>query len=364
MTAIQTMSREALLEAVASLPRERVAVLPTPLEEAPRLREALGPNAPRIFIKRDDLTGLAFGGNKVRHLEFRLADMRKKGCDALVVTNVAQSNHARLHTALGAKYGLKAYIIKIPSHKDEPVNGNLLLDHIMGATIIEAPSADAAEIERELDRLIAKLEAEGRTVYNVPKDSFSKVAGTCGYLIAAVELLEQLDDMRTDIDRIYLASGTSSAGLALAGKLLGVRYRVHPVSVGGSRNEIEAMVCASANGAAELLGLDERLSPDDISVHDEYVGERYGIPTAAGLEALRLVGRTEGLILDPVYTAKAMSALIDHIQRGEIGADETVVFVHTGGLPITYAYAAEIMESLGVGDRESGHEHRAGPDSR
>jgi 1-aminocyclopropane-1-carboxylate deaminase/D-cysteine desulfhydrase-like pyridoxal-dependent ACC family enzyme len=340
------MTREALLKAVAALPRERVAVLPTPLEEAPRLREALGPHAPRILIKRDDLTGLAFGGNKVRHLEFRLADMRQKGCDALVVTNVAQSNHARLHTALGAKYGLKAYIIKIPSHKDEPVNGNLLLDHIMGATIVEASSTDPDAIDRELESLISRLESEGLKVYNVPKDSFSKVAGTCGYLIGAVELLDQLDERDAGVDHIYLASGTSSAGLVLAGKLLGERYRVHPVSVGGSRAEIEASVCSVANGAAELLGLDERLNASDVSVHDEYVGERYGIPTAAGLEALRLVGRAEGLILDPVYTAKAMSALVDHIRRGEIGADETVVFVHTGGLPITYAYAPEIMASL------------------
>lgn len=347
MTATQTISREALLETVAAIPREPVAVLPTPLEEAPRLREALGPNAPRILIKRDDLTGLAFGGNKVRHLEFRLADMLAKGCDALVVTNVAQSNHARLHTALGAKYGLKAYIIKIPSHKDEPVNGNLLLDHIMGATIIDAPSADPDAVDRELEKLISTLEAEGRSVYNVPKDRFSKIAGSCGYLVGAVELLDQLDERDTRIDHIYMASGTSSAGLALAGKLLGASYRVHPVSVGGTRAEIEDYVCAAANGVAELLGLRERLSADDVSVHDEYVGERYGIPTAAGLEAIRLVGRTEGLILDPVYTAKAMSALIDHIRRGEIGRDETVVFVHTGGLPITYAYAEEIMNGLG-----------------
>lgn len=348
MTATQTISREALLETVSAIPREPVAVLPTPLEEAPRLREALGPNAPRILIKRDDLTGLAFGGNKVRHLEFRLADMLAKGCDALVVTNVAQSNHARLHTALGAKYGLKAYIIKIPSHKDEPVNGNLLLDHIMGATIIEAPSADPDAVDRELENLISTLEAEGRSVYNVPKDRFSKIAGSCGYLLGAVELLDQLDELDAGVDHIYMASGTSSAGLALAGKLLGEPYRVHPVSVGGARVEIEDYVCAAANGVAELLGLGERLSASDVTVHDEYVGERYGIPTAAGLEAIRLAGRTEGLILDPVYTAKAMSALIDHIRRGLIGRDETVVFVHSGGLPITYAYAEEIMNSLGM----------------
>lgn len=352
MTVTQTISRQQLSDALAAIPRERVAILPTALEEAPRLRAALGPDAPRILIKRDDLTGLAFGGNKVRHLEFRLADMLAKGCDTIVVTNVAQSNHARLHTALAAKHGLTPYIIKIPSHKDEPVNGNLLLDHIMGAQIIEAPDAEPETIAQMLEELIARLEAEGRKVYNVPNDRFSKIAGTCGYVNGAIELLDQLDESGASADHIYLASGTSSAGLALAGKALGARYRVHPVSVGQSRAQIEDYVCTTANGASELIGLDVELTAGDVCVHDEYIGERYGIPTARGLEALRLVGRSEGLILDPVYTAKAMSALIDHIRQGRIGRGETVVFVHTGGLPITYAYAPEIMASLRESDGE------------
>lgn len=345
-TTAPQIDRAELLERVGKLPRVPIAHLPTPLEDAPRLCEALGPDAPRILIKRDDLTGLAFGGNKVRHLEFRMGDIQAKGADTLIVTNVAQSNHARLHTALAAKFGLTSYIIKIPSHKDEPVNGNLLLDHIMGAKIIEAPSADPAVIDRMLSDLVEQLESEGHTVYNVPRDSFSKIAGTCGYLLGAIELLEQLDQLGVRADHIYLASGASSAGLALAGKLLGASYRVHPVSVGGSRREIEDYVCGLANGAADLLGLDVRLTPEDVDIHDEYVGERYGIPTEAGLEALRLAGRTEGLILDPVYTAKAMSALIDHVRNGALGPDQTVVFVHTGGVPITYAYAEEILGSL------------------
>lgn len=344
--ATETTSRQNLLDRLGKLPRVRIANLPTPLDEAPRLREALGPNAPRIFVKRDDLTGLAFGGNKVRHLEFRLGDIQAKGADTLIVTNVAQSNHARLHTALAAKFGLTNYIIKIPSHKDDPVNGNLLLANIMGAKIVEAPSADSDVVTGELDRLIEKLESEGHTVYDVPRDTFSKIAGTCGFVNAAVELLEQLEGYNTKVDHIFMAHGTSSAGLALAGKLLGEPYRVHPVSVGPPRAEAEAYVCAAANGAAELLGFETRITPDDISLHDEYVGERYGIPTEAGLEALKIAGRSEALILDPVYTAKALSALIDQVRQGAIGPDETVVFVHTGGQPITYAYANEIMASL------------------
>ncbi|HEX7102233.1 MAG TPA: pyridoxal-phosphate dependent enzyme [Nitrolancea sp.] len=341
-----TLSRSDLLDLIGALPRVPLAYLPTPLDDAPRLRAALGPNAPRILIKREDQTGLALGGNKVRHLEYRLGDMKKKGADTLVVTNVAQSNHARLHTALAAKFGMASYIIKIPSEKDDPVNGNLLLDHIMGAHIIEAPSADAATVDGLLDTLIADLEAQGHVVYNVPHDPFSVIAGAIAYLGATVELLNQLDALSTNATHIFLAAGNSAAGLALGGKLVGASYVVHPVSVSHDRASIEASVCKAANGAAELLGLETRLDASDIVVHDEYVGDRYGVPTQAGIDAIRLLGRTEGIILDPVYTAKACSALIDQVRTGSIGPSHTVVFVHTGGLPITFAYAREILEGL------------------
>src|SRR5688572_24084413 len=194
---------QALRDTIAKLPRVRFAHLPTPLEEMPRLREELGEKAPRLFVKRDDLTGLAFGGNKVRHMEFRLADVLAKGCDTIIVANVAQSNHARLHTALAARFGLTTYILKLPSKKDSPVNGNLLLDHIMGARIVEASSADPAVYERELVELVAKLEGEGRKVYNAVFDTFSKVAGTCGYLLAAMELMEQLAAREAGVDHIF-----------------------------------------------------------------------------------------------------------------------------------------------------------------
>ncbi len=143
-----------------------------------------------------------------------------------------------------------------------------------------------------------------------------------------------------------MAAGTSTAGLALAGKLLGEPYRVHPVSVGPSREEVERQVCGYANAVAEHLGFDARLTPDDITVHDEYVGERYGLPTEAGLEAMRLAGRCEGLVLDPVYTAKSLSALVDQVRRGAVGPEETAVFVHSGGLPIVFAYSEEVLAAM------------------
>lgn len=345
-TGARVYGRQELVDLIGALPRVRIAHLPTPLEEAPRLRAALGPDAPRILIKRDDLTGFALGGNKVRHMEFRMGDIRAKGADSLVVMNVAQSNHARLHSSLAARFGLDAYIVKIPSRKDEPVNGNLLLDHIVGAHIINAPSAAPDDLQATFARVLGDLRAQGRVVYDVPNDPVSKAAGACGYLLASVELLEQLDALGVSAQHIFLASGTSSAGLALGGKLLGAPWRVHAISIDNPAATVEAYMCAAANGAAALLGLAERLEPGDADVTDAFIGERYGVPSAAGLEALALAGRTEGLIVDPVYTGKALSALVHAVRAGEIGRDETVIFVHTGGLPITFAYAEEILEGI------------------
>ena len=223
---------------------------------------------------------------------------------------------------------------------------SLLLDHILGARIVEASSADPEVVDRELTALVTKLESEGRKVYNAVTDTFSKVAGTCGYLLAAMELMEQLAAQGTRVDHIFMAAGSSTAGFALANKLLGAGYQVHPVSVGGSKAEIEEQVCRLANGVAALLEIEERVGPNDFVAHDEYVGERYGVPTAAGLEAMALAGRREGLVLDPVYTAKAFSGMIDQIRRGAIGPEETVVFVHSGGLPIVFAYSEEILEGM------------------
>ncbi|RIK42801.1 MAG: D-cysteine desulfhydrase family protein [Chloroflexi bacterium] len=345
-TGARVYGRQELVDLIGALPRVRIAHLPTPLEEAPRLRAALGPDAPRILIKRDDLTGFALGGNKVRHMEFRMGDIRAKGADSLVVMNVAQSNHARLHSSLAARFGLDAYIVKIPSRKDEPVNGNLLLDHIVGAHIINAPSAAPDDLQATFARVLGDLRAQGRVVYDVPNDPVSKAAGACGYLLASVELLEQLDALGVSAQHIFLASGTSSAGLALGGKLLGAPWRVHAISIDNPAATVEAYMCAAANGAAALLGLAELLEPGDADVTDAFIGERYGVPSAAGLEALALAGRTEGLIVDPVYTGKALSALVHAVRAGEIGRDETVIFVHTGGLPITFAYAEEILEGI------------------
>jgi L-cysteate sulfo-lyase len=345
MVISRTISREQLLEPVNKLPRERFAHLPTALEEAPRLREALGPEAPRLLIKRDDQTGLAFGGNKVRHLEFRLADIRARGADAITIMNAAVSNHARLHTALAARFGLSSHILKIPSKQDHPINGNQLLSRMMGAHIVEATSADPEVVNREYQEMLDRLKAEGRTIYDTVGDPFSTIAGTCAYLLGAVELLEQLDEIDAKPDHIFLVYGASAAGLVLAGKLLGEPYRVHAVNIGDAHDPVD-YVLDFANRTAQHLGFDVEITPDDFDASTEYGAPGYAVPSNATMEAIRLAAQKEALIFDPVYTGKSFAAVIGEMRKGRIGPDDTVVFIHTGGTPNPFSYNEEILAAM------------------
>lgn len=332
------LSPEEIRARIARLPRVPLAFTPTPLEEVPRLAAALG--GPRIFVKRDDLTGFAFGGNKVRAMEFRLADVKAKGCDAFVLVNIGQSNHARLHAAACARLGIKMVIVK-PGPPGERVQGNLLLNHITGAEIVEAGTTDPGELEKILDQTLDDLRRRGFTPYASTRDPFSPIAGTIAFSEASIELTEQLARLGVSCSRVFLVGGTSAAGLALGGKLLGASYKVHAISVGGSKeNLLRSELNLSNRVATEVLDLAPLMTDADFAVFDAYVGARYGDATPAVLEAIRLTARTEGIFLDPVYTGKAMSGLIGEIRKGAVGKDETVVFVHTGGTPIIFAYDA------------------------
>lgn len=336
-------SPAALSARLASLPRVPIAVLPTPLEDLPRLTAALG--GPRLLVKRDDLTGLALGGNKVRHLEFRLADALAQGATCFVALNVAQSNHARLHAAIAARYGLKMYHLR-PGPVDAAIQGNLLLDTLLGSTIIPLGEVSGEERLVRLRAFLAELEARGERPYSVADNPRSSQMGTLAFLNAAMELLAQLEARRLTADHLFLVGGCSAAGLALAGKLLGASYRVHAVCVGEKRAALWRYIQSVATGAAELAHLPMTLEEGDVAIHDEYVGPAYGQVTEAGVEAIRLAARTEALILDPVYTGKAMSGLIGQIRQGAIKPGETAIFIHTGGVPITFAYSQEILAHL------------------
>jgi 1-aminocyclopropane-1-carboxylate deaminase/D-cysteine desulfhydrase-like pyridoxal-dependent ACC family enzyme len=295
-------------------------------------------------MKRDDLTGFAFGGNKVRALEFRMADVQRKGCDAFVLVNIGQSNHARLHSAACTRLGIHMTIVK-PSPADEAVTGNLLLDRMLGVDIVEAHGRKPDEV---LDEVLARLRAAGRTPYASTREPFSRLAGTIAYAEASIELRDQLRAAGIgprDGVHLFLVGGTSAAGLTLGGKLLGTGWRVHAVSVGGSADSVANTMLDLANRVAELLELPVRVAREDFDVHDQYVGGAYAATPPTTLEAIKLAARTDAIFLDPVYTGKAFSGLVGEVRAGTVRKDEVALFVHTGGLPIIFAYH-EVLKNL------------------
>ncbi len=337
-----SLTAEELRARVARLPRIPFAFVPTPLEECPKLTAALG--GPRVLVKRDDLTGFAFGGNKVRALEFRMADVRQKGCDAFVLVNIGQSNHARLHAAACTRLGIDMTIVK-PSPADEEVTGNLLLDRMLGVRIVEAHGRNSEEV---LDETLARLRAEGKTPYASTREPFSRLAGTVAYAEASIELLGQLRAAGVGTGQkvhLFLVGGTSAAGLALGGKLLGAGWRVHAVSVGGSAESVRQMELDLSGRVADLLDLPVRLEPGDFDVHDQYVGQRYADTPPTTLEAIKLAARTDVIFMDPVYTGKAFSGLVGEVRAGNVPPGDVAVFLHSGGLPIIFAYH-EVLKDL------------------
>ncbi len=343
LTASTTLSRAELAARVAALPRLKLAHLPTPLDFCPRLTQALG--GPRIYLKRDDLTGLAFGGNKTRQLEFLFPAILDQKPDTIVVGAYTQSNWCRQITAAAARCGLRTKLVLVHGEKGGLVQGNLLLDRLMGADVDVVQVDDMHELEPLLEAAAAKLRREGRRPYVIqPFAMQTAAASAIGYVNAAIELDEQLERAGVRADRLFVAAANfTPAGLALGLKALGRSTRlgaICPIRWAGDR---AAEIAGIANAAADLLGISVRVEPTDVVVDESYIGERYGVVTAAGREALRLLAETEGVFLDPVYSSKAMSGLIDQIRGGRIGASETVVFLHTGGTPALFAYAEEVM---------------------
>jgi D-cysteine desulfhydrase family pyridoxal phosphate-dependent enzyme len=324
------------------LPRLRLATLPTPLEEMPTLSAYLG--GPRLLVKRDDMTGLAFGGNKVRKLEYLLGEAVDRGCDVVVTVGAAQSNHARATAAAARRLGLDAVLVLAG---DEPLErqGNLLLDTIFGADIRVVDTDDDYVLMGVVEDIARDLQRRGRAPYVIPPGG-SAALGAAAYANAGLELLDQLNTRGIHADAIVHATGTggTQAGLYTACRLMQTRMEIIGVSAGPSRDVATARVRSLVEDLCGLLGIDWRPHPDDIVVTDEYVGERYAVATPEGLDAIRLVARTEGLLLDPVYTGKAMAGLIDQVRRGRFRPDQSVVFWHTGGQPALFAYAAALGE--------------------
>jgi len=329
--------------ALATQPRLSLGQLPTPLHDAVRLREALGGPArcPRILIKRDDLTALGLGGNKARKLEYLVADALASGATTLVTTGAVQSNHARMTAAAACVAGMRCVLVLTATTREPELAGNLLLDRLYGATVRLVPSIDPMLAVGQDEVLVAAVVAEelahGRTPYVIPVGGSSGI-GVLGYVGGSAELVEQLSAMGVSPSRLYYASGSrgTQAGLTLGAMLCQAPYRAYGVAVSAGEPEKIERAKRIANEAAARLNLPERLDLPDLATDQGFIGEGYGIPTDGGLEAIALVAQTEAILLDPCYTSKGMAALVQHIRSGELKAADTVVFLHTGGMPALF----------------------------
>jgi len=333
---------EILEESIAKLPREQLANLPTPLQEAPRLSRALG--GPRILFKRDDLTGFPLAGNKTRMFEFSLAEAKRLGADTVVHNAGVQSNYCRQLAAGCSKLGLKAYLplTVIRGDEDFDLQGNLLLMLLMGAEVELVTSKGGWEERNRAfvhQGISKKLTEMGRKVFIARGTDRDTALETVSYVNCALEIYRQLQETNESIDYIVLAAyDTTQVGLILGAKFLRQKWEILGFCPMAKRKDAAAAQAKIAEDTADLLSLDVAVNADEVRNTTEYAGEGYGVPTEAGMDAIRLVAQEEGILLDPVYTGKAMSGLLDYIQKGKIRKDKTVLFLHTGGWPALFAY--------------------------
>ncbi|MDP2871348.1 MAG: D-cysteine desulfhydrase family protein [Bacillota bacterium] len=313
---------------------------PTPLEEMPRLRAAIGCR-PRLFVKRDDTTIVGLGGNKTRKLDFVMAEALAQGADVAVTTAGVQSNHCRQTLAFARRCGMECHLVLTG---DEPAErqGNVLIFTILGAKmhfIGEERDPDAYMAE-----LAAQLRQQGRRPAVIPIGA-STPLGALGYVESVLEVAEQAGAAGVAFGHAFLPSGSAGtqAGAEVGARAAYPNMRIHGVSVSRDASGQQAKVAELTNETFAFLGLDMAVTPADIIVHDEYYGGRYGVPTPAGIAAIKLLGRTEGLITDPVYTGKALSGMIDLLKKGRLDDAEAVLFFHTGGFPAVFAQADQFQ---------------------
>ncbi len=331
----------ALPDAISRLARFPLAHLPTPLVELRNLSRSLG--GPRVMMKRDDMTGLAMGGNKTRKLEFLIADALAQGADTVVTAGAAQSNHCRQTAAAAAVAGLKCELV-LGGEEPRSPEGTVLLDALFGARFHWTPAERRGE---RLEEIAQQAASGGARPYVIPYGGSNPV-GACGYVLAMTELIGQLKQNRSGIDAIVIpsSSGGTQAGIVVGaeaggfhGDIIGIRIdKGEPGAV-----PYESELAQLASGTAKRLGMTASFRQEDFVVEGGYLGRGYGVVGDLEREAIRLVARTEGILLDPVYTGRAMGALIDMIRRGKFSRDSTVLFWHTGGTPAIFAYAREIL---------------------
>lgn len=328
---------------LSAFPRVSLCHQPTALEKLPRLSAALG--GPRLWIKRDDCTGLASGGNKTRKLEFLVADALNKDADILVTQGAVQSNHVRQTAAAACKFGLDCHALlerRVPDRAPDYENtGNVLFDHLFGTTLEYRPAG--LDMNAEAVKVAEKLAAAGRKPYFIPGGGSNEV-GALGYVSCAFELLDQIKEQHLDVGWIVLASGSAGthagmlAGLHAAGSdipVMGISVR-HP-----AETQIQVVQKLATSTAAQLT--DMPFGVEKVIVDDGYVGAGYGQPTQGTLDAISLIARQEGVLLDPVYTGKGLAGLVGLIEQRFFETDKDVVFLHTGGSAALFAYGDQLI---------------------
>ncbi len=362
------MQNQTILDSIAELPRIKLARLCTPFEEMPRLRTAIAESmdadtdaVPRLFVKRDDATGFAFGGNKARHMEFLFAHLIERGFDTIVNINHYHSNQARFVAAASAKNDMKCHMVAVDM-LDAPIMGNLLIGHLTGAEIHRIPSEYSREVA---EKLVNDENNAGRNATILSDNKFSDIAGMIGFVETGIELDHQIANFPSTSRipsplmgegqgegaplnpdqplRMWGLVGRSIAGLRLYARNTGKNWSASATAYSHTQpDSYEAVYMDRSSRVAELLNLDTALEPGDLDTITGYHGADYGVPTEGVFEAIHMVAKAEGIMLDPNYTGKSMSALIGEIRAGNLDPETPVVFIHSGGLPQTFAYADQL----------------------
>ena len=329
---------------LARIPRRRYTEGRTPLEKLPLLSRTL--DGPSLYIKRDDLLGLAAGGNKVRKLEFVVAEAIAQGADTLITCGAVQSNHCRLTLAAAVKEGLKCRLVleeRVPGSYKPKASGNNFLYHLMGVEEIKVVPG-GSDMMAEMQAVAGKLSGEGRKGYIIVGGASSPL-GALGYVACAEEILAQAFDMGLRVDRVVCASGSAGTHAGLLVGFWGNNSHIPVIGINVSRTKEaqETIVRNLACRTATLLEIQGEVPRNAVECFGDYVGPGYSIPTPGMVEAVKMLARTEAILLDPVYTGKAMAGLIDLIRKGYFKKKENVLFVHTGGSPALYAYLEAFM---------------------
>lgn len=324
-----------------NLPKLHFACLPTPIEALPRLSAILG--GPQILVKRDDLTGLAFGGNKTRKLEYLLADAQANGARTLITAGAVQSNHCRQTAAAAARFGFECILI-LSGDKPTAITGNLMLDQMVGAQIIWTTRSERDKVLRST---YERAWQQGLGPYLIPYGG-SNIFGAAAYAYAMQELAEQAASLPAGREPDWIvfpsSSGGTQAGMAVGARLMGMRSRVLGISVDEPADELKDRVAALAEETSAFMEEPELFTSEEILVCADYLGGGYGVMGEPEIEAINLFARAEGLLVDPVYTGRAAAGLVDLIRKGFFKQNETVLFWHTGGTPALFAkqYAREL----------------------